>query len=115
MDFADIRCGVFGVYAMDNGFDHSGKDAAVTCLILGIISCLFFYLVIIPFICGLIGLIMARRAKKEGFVGSIRTVGFALSLSGFLFGVVILVVLIIYLLFVSSFFSSLPPAQIFIA
>lgn len=66
-----------------------GKNAAIASLVLGVLSvaCWFFgYSSILSVIFGIIGLILASDAKKEGFDDSIRTAGFVLSLIGLLGG-----------------------------
>jgi hypothetical protein len=66
-----------------------GKGKATASLVLGIISvvCWFFgYSAIISVILGVIGLILAGKARKEGFEGGTRTAGFILSLIGLIGG-----------------------------
>ena len=62
-----------------------GKGAAVASLVLGILSvvCWFFNVfAFIGVICGIVGLILASVAKKNGFVGGVRTAGLVLSIIG---------------------------------
>lgn len=66
-----------------------GKGAATASLVLGIIAvvCWFFgYSSILSVILGIIGLVLASKAKKDGFVGGLRTAGFVLSLIGLIGG-----------------------------
>jgi len=62
-----------------------GKKKATAALVLGIIA----ILLPIPFLdlaCGIVGLVLANGAKKDGFTGSVRTAGFVLSLIGTVYG-----------------------------
>lgn len=71
-----------------------GKGAATASLVLGIIAivCWFFgWSAIVSVVLGVVGLILAGNAKKAGFVGSMRTAGFVLSLIGMIGGAVFLV------------------------
>ena len=67
-----------------NGSER-GKGAATASLVLGIVSvaCWFFGAgSFIGLLTGIIGMICASNAKKEGFTGGIQTAGFVLSLIG---------------------------------
>ena len=66
-----------------------GQGAATAALILGIIGmvcalCLTFGIISVG--CGIAGVIVAGNAKKQGYQGSMRTVGFILSLLSLIFG-----------------------------
>lgn len=79
---------------MEGNTNIPGKGKATGSLVLGIIAvvCWFFgWSSIISLICGLIGLILASSAKKEGFEGGVRTAGFVLSLIGLIGGGVVLI------------------------
>ncbi len=79
---------------METNGNVPGKGKATASLVLGIIAvvCWFFgYSSIVSVVVGLIGLILASSAKKEGFDGGIRTAGFVLSLIGLIGGGVVLV------------------------
>lgn len=72
---------------------EAGKGAATASLVLGIIAvvCWFFgYSSILSVLLGLIGMILAGKAKQEGFEGGIRTAGFVLSLIGLIGGALVL-------------------------
>ena len=71
-----------------------GQGAATGSLVCGIIAvvCWFFgYTTIISLILGIIGLVMASKAKREGYTGGTRTAGFVLSLIGVIVGAIVLV------------------------
>lgn len=73
---------------------EKGKGQATASLVLGIIAvvCWFFgYSSIVSVICGIAGLVLAGKAKSEGFEGGTRTAGFVLSLIGLIGGAVVLV------------------------
>ena len=60
-----------------------GKGKATASLVLGIVGVVFWWFgmtAIVSVVTGIIGLILASQAKKEGFVGGMRTAGFVLSL-----------------------------------
>lgn len=68
-----------------------GKGKATASMVLGIIAVVlwfFGYSAIISVILGIIGLILAGGAKKEGFEGGVRTAGFVLSLIGLIGGAI---------------------------
>lgn len=73
---------------------EKGKSHATASMVLGIIAvvCWFFgYSSILSVVLGVIGLILAGKAKAEGFEGGTRTAGFVLSLIGLIGGAVVLV------------------------
>ena len=79
---------------MEGNTNIPGKGKATASLVLGIIAvvCWFFgWSSIISLVCGLIGLILASSARKEGFEGGVRTAGFVLSLIGLIGGGVVLI------------------------
>lgn len=60
-----------------------GKGKAIASMVLGIVGVVFWFFGVgslISLIVGVVGLILSGSAKKEGFVGGIRTAGFVLSL-----------------------------------
>lgn len=69
--------------------NQPGKGQATASLVLGIISVVFWFFgwgAIVSIILGIIGLIMANSAKKQGFESGLRTAGFILSLVGLIGG-----------------------------
>ena len=71
-----------------------GKGAAIGSLVLGIVSVVFWFLgvgSIVSIVCGIIGLILASKSKKDGFEGGIRTGGFVCSLIGLIGGALVFV------------------------
>ncbi len=68
-----------------------GKNQATVSLVLGIVAviCWFFgFSAIVSVVCGIIGLIMASKAKQAGYNDNIRTAGFVLSLIGLIGGAI---------------------------
>ncbi|MGX8699663.1 MAG: hypothetical protein ACSW8F_06995 [bacterium] len=66
-----------------------GKGLAIASLVLGIIAVVFWffgYFAILSVLLGIIGLVLASNAKKQGFVGGLQTAGFVLSLIGLIGG-----------------------------
>lgn len=62
-----------------------GKGQAVASLVLGIVSIVFWFFgagAFVGVVTGIVGLICSSSAKKQGFVGGIRTAGFVCSLVG---------------------------------
>ncbi len=75
-----------------------GKNAAIASLVLGIIAVAFwffgtftFVLPLLSMILGIVGLILAGRAKKAGYTDGIRTAGFVLSLLGLIVGAIVFI------------------------
>lgn len=72
----------------------SGKGKATGALVCGIISCTlgagFGWTIYIgpiaAIVLGIVSLVLASLAKKEGFVGGMGTAGFVLGLLGLIFG-----------------------------
>lgn len=74
-----------------------GKGKAIASLVLGLVAivCWFFgFSAIASLVCGIIGVALAGKAKKEGYVGGIRTAGFVLSLIGLIGGAVFFILAI---------------------
>jgi len=68
-----------------------GKGKAIASLVLGIVAIVFWwfgYSSIVSVVCGIIGIILAISAKKDGFNSPLRTVGFILSLIGLIGGAI---------------------------
>lgn len=83
---------------MNENGKQPGQGAATGSLVCGIIAvvCWFFgYTTIVSLILGIIGLVMASKAKKEGYVGGMRTAGFVLSLIGVIVGAIVLVACVV--------------------
>ena len=62
-----------------------GKGQAIAALVLGIVSIVFSwfgYGALIGLACGVVGLILAMQAKKQGFTGGMYTAGLVLSIIG---------------------------------
>lgn len=77
-----------------------GKDKAITSLVLGIVSVLSCFTgigSIIGLVTGIIGLIFASNAKKEGYYGGIQTGGFVCSLVGLIISCLVLIFSIVVL------------------
>ena len=72
---------------MDNQ-NVPGKGAATGALVLGIVGLVVALFINSPIglVAGIIGLVMASKAKKEGFSGGIQTAGFVLSILAVVFG-----------------------------
>ena len=72
---------------MDNQ-NVPGKGAATGALVLGIVGLVIALFINGPvgLVAGIVGLVMASKAKKEGFSGGIQTAGFVLSILAVVFG-----------------------------
>ena len=71
-----------------------GKGTATGSMVLGIISVVFWFFgwgSIVSVVCGIIGLILASKSKKDGFTGGSRTAGFVCSLIGLIGGAIVFV------------------------
>ena len=87
---------------MQSGNSDRGKGVAIASLVLGIVGSvlsLFGFLVglwlCVPgFICGIAGLVTAKKAKKNGCISGIRTAGFILSIIAAVLGGIGVIVLI---------------------
>lgn len=88
-----------------------GKGKAIACLVLGIIAVVLWFFgwsAIISIICGIVGLILASSAKKDGFVGGVRTAGFILSLIGLIGGAICFVACVACVGLIGSLGLSIP-------
>ena len=77
-----------------NQGDQPGKGQAIGSLICGIVSVVFWFFgvtAILSLIIGIVGMVLASMAKKQGFSGGMQTAGFVLSLLGVIFGAIIFV------------------------
>ena len=87
---------------MQSGNSDRGKGVAIASLVLGIVGsvlALFGFLVglwlcVPSFICGIAGLVTAKKAKKNGCISGIRTAGFILSIIAAVLGGIGVIVLI---------------------
>ena len=87
---------------MQSGNSDRGKGVAIASLVLGIVGSvlsLFGFLVglwlcVLGFICGIAGLVTAKKAKKNGCISGIRTAGFILSIIATVLGGIGVIVLI---------------------
>ena len=67
------------------GMPVPGKNKAVASLVLGIVSVVFWFFgmgAVIGLAAGIVGIVMAVLAKKEGFVGGMQMAGFICSIIG---------------------------------
>lgn len=75
-----------------------GENTAVAALIMGIAAVVFWffgYSAVASVVLGILGLIWADKAKKEGYTGDKRTIAFVLSLVGLIGGLVVLIATVI--------------------
>ena len=86
-----------------NNNSPPGKGKATASLVLGIISICFSYVVILGLACGIIGLVMAAGARKDGFDGGLRKGGLVCSIIGTVFSAIYT---LIVLLLVGTIASS---------
>ncbi|MCL2353918.1 MAG: DUF4190 domain-containing protein [Defluviitaleaceae bacterium] len=63
-------------------YNQAGRGKAIASLVLGIISIVFCYLPLVGLVCGIVGLIMASQARREGFNGGMRQGGVVTSIIG---------------------------------
>ena len=67
-------------------YPQPGKGKAVASLVLGICAIVFSWIPFIGLALGVMGLVMASLARRDGFVGGIRTGGIVCSIIGTVFG-----------------------------
>ena len=75
--------------------EQPGKGKAIASLVLGIISLAFMWMPFFGLVLGIVGLVLAASAGKEGFRGGLKTAGFVCSLIGTIIGAFYLVLFII--------------------
>ena len=74
--------------------NEPGKITAIASLVCGILSIFFSFFgitAILSVLFGIAGLVLASNSKKAGFIGGMRTAGFALSIIGLVLGAIIFV------------------------
>lgn len=74
--------------------DNTGKNQAITSLVLGVVSLLSCFTgigAIIGLVTGIIGLIFASKAKKNAYIEAMQTGGFVCSLVGLIISAIILI------------------------
>lgn len=71
----------------------NGKSLATASMVLGIVGLVFTFFIngLIGLILGIIGLVLAGKAKQQGFEGSMRTAGFIMSLISVIAGVLMFI------------------------
>ncbi|MCL2579644.1 MAG: hypothetical protein FWE32_06390 [Oscillospiraceae bacterium] len=93
-----------------------GRGKAIAALILGIVAVLSVTLPVLPFygsFCGVIGLFMASKAKKEGYRGGLRTAGLVISIIGTaLAGLLLLVAAFFVAAFLGAMGLPLPLSNV---
>jgi len=87
----------------------SGKSKATASLVLGIVAIVTSWIPLIGLACGIVGLIMAAKAKREGFTEGLRTAGFIVSIIGTVFGALYG----FYWLFIVLLFAATMPFMLF--
>lgn len=78
---------------MPNG-EEPGKGKAIASLVLGIVAVVFWFFgwgAIVSIICGIVGIILASMAKKDGNTSGIRTGGLVCSIIGLVGGAFVFV------------------------
>lgn len=86
-------------YQVVQSSNEQGKGLAIASLVLGcvgILFSLFGILCVLGLICGIAGLITAKKAKKNGCMNGIRTAGLILSIIATVLGAIGSVVVIIF-------------------
>ena len=77
--------------------EEKGKNMAIACMVLGIAGLVFtlFINTLLGVIMGIVGLVLAGKAKRLGFVGGMRTAGFVTSLISVILGGILLVLALV--------------------
>ena len=89
--------------------DGQGKNWAIACLVLGIVSivfCVFGYGALLGIIAAIIGLVGSRKAKKGGYKGGIQTAGFVCSIIGLVLCALVFLYCLIILGLAASFLGA---------
>ena len=68
---------------------HGLAIGSLVCGIIGIVLWFFGYTCLISVVLGIVGLVLAGNAKKEGNIEGIRTAGFIVSLIALIIGIII--------------------------
>ena len=72
---------------------HGLANGSLVCGIIGIVLWFFGYTCLISVVLGIVGLVLAGNAKKEGNTEGIRTAGFIVSLIALIIGIIITIYL----------------------
>ena len=72
---------------------HGLAIGSLVCGIIGIVLWIFGYTCLISVVLGIVGLVLAGNAKKEGNTEGIRTAGFIVSLIALIIGIIITIYL----------------------
>ena len=72
---------------------HGLAIGSLVCGIIGIVLWFFGYTCLISVVLGIVGLVLAGNAKKEGNTEGIRTAGFIVSLIALIIGIIITIYL----------------------
>ena len=77
--------------------EEKGKNMAIACMVLGIAGLVFtlFINTLLGVIMGIVGLVLAGKAKRLGLVGGMRTAGFVTSLISVILGGILLVLALV--------------------
>lgn len=71
-----------------------GRGTAIASLVLGIVSIVFMASIVIPIICGIIGLVLGCTAKSRG-QGGLAIAGIVLSCIGLAMGILFIVLIVV--------------------
>lgn len=72
---------------------HGLAIGSLVCGIIGVVMWFFGYTCIVSVVLGIVGLVLAGNAKKEGNAEGIRTAGFVISLIALIVGIIITIYL----------------------
>ena len=81
---------------------HGLAIGSLVCGIIGIVLWFFGYTCLISVVLGIVGLVLAGNAKKEGNTEGIRTAGFIVSLIALIIGIIITIYLCLVVALVGS-------------
>ena len=84
--------------------EEKGKSFAVASMVLGIVALLFTFLIqaLVGMILGIVGLVLAVKAKNLGFQGGMRTAGFVMNLICVIVGALLFVIALIAIIGLSA-------------